>query len=743
MANGIYTQPIPVRDINEDIRYLGEVLARNAERKQKYSQAKIKALNDAKAKSDKLLFDQFEYSVSKLPKDFRESWLKYEKYQKELFVNRVALGDTIGASNVLTETANTFSEMEAYREQYDEPVQFANEVIADISLANEGLPTGYEYPTDFYNADNITNLKNLHQEGGKYGLDWSPSEDFSYTKRDGERTYIKRISELEGFNDPTALIGERLQFAVLSSSQMAGAKYTDPKTVKMMGNTLGSIVYDEYDKAENQDEIEKALAKGRQQYDLHYDAQYADSNHASGGQLRLTAIADAKSLGVDIPEEFIRVIAEGKTPDQYAREMGGEDNIGNYRSVYDSVKSKHKEHVFDLISDQLNIKDVQTRSGYKMTNADKAANAFIENIQFANDNLTDGSEGIQVAWALAWKDDQKFSIANPADATERISNSTKVMFDFAKNGSVKSITLTGGNKTDVKGDIIELNVTPIVLKPADGDIFYDALSKIANKTTLDSDLSLTNTIRKARDMQSFSYTEGWDPMNLSDIVAIRSGSPTPSGTPSGLFPGDNTPAPDSTDDTNDEVDNTTSTTGGQTGGQTDNTTPQPNDVDRRSNEGVGYVGQVNADTGEREGQGTMTYESGAKYVGEYKDGNRHGQGTYTWPSGNEYVGGWDDGVKHGQGAYTWADGDQYVGEYKDGLMHGKGTYTWPSGAKYVGEYKYDEEHGKGTRTYSDGVKYVGGWKDGKYHGQGTMTDSSGVKSTGRWEDGEFKGEEEN
>ena len=202
MANGIYTQPIPVRDINEDIRYLGEVLARNAERKQKYSQAKIKALNDAKAKSDKLLFDQFEYSVSKLPKDFRESWVRFEKNQKELFVNSVALGDTVGASNVLTETANIFSEMEAYREQYDEPVQFAKEVIADIPLANEGLPTGYEYPTDFYNAENITNLSNLHQEGDKYELDWSPSEGWSYKKGDGERAYIKRISELEGLMIP-------------------------------------------------------------------------------------------------------------------------------------------------------------------------------------------------------------------------------------------------------------------------------------------------------------------------------------------------------------------------------------------------------------------------------------------------------------------------------------------------------------------------------------------------------------
>jgi hypothetical protein len=49
----------------------------------------------------------------------------------------------------------------------------------------------------------------------------------------------------------------------------------------------------------------------------------------------------------------------------------------------------------------------------------------------------------------------------------------------------------------------------------------------------------------------------------------------------------------------------------------------------------------------------------------------NGQGSYTWASGHKYVGEWKDGKKHGQGTYTYADGtiekglwenDQYVGE---------------------------------------------------------------------------------
>ena len=34
------------------------------------------------------------------------------------------------------------------------------------------------------------------------------------------------------------------------------------------------------------------------------------------------------------------------------------------------------------------------------------------------------------------------------------------------------------------------------------------------------------------------------------------------------------------------------------------------------------------------GQGTLTWESGSKYIGEFKNGYRHGQGTYTWANGN-------------------------------------------------------------------------------------------------------------
>ena len=94
--------------------------------------------------------------------------------------------------------------------------------------------------------------------------------------------------------------------------------------------------------------------------------------------------------------------------------------------------------------------------------------------------------------------------------------------------------------------------------------------------------------------------------------------------------------------------------------------------------------------------GTINYDSGDKYVGEWKDNKQHGQGTYTF--GNQS---------------QWA-GDKYVGEIKDGNYHGQGTYTFANGNNYVGEWKDNKQHGQGTYTFADGEQQTGYYLKGKY-----------------------------
>ena len=64
----------------------------------------------------------------------------------------------------------------------------------------------------------------------------------------------------------------------------------------------------------------------------------------------------------------------------------------------------------------------------------------------------------------------------------------------------------------------------------------------------------------------------------------------------------------------------------------------------------------------------------------------------------------------GQGTLTYSDGRKYVGELKNGKRNGQGILTYPDGRKYVGEFKNDKWIGQVTLTFPDGEKYVSEFK---------------------------------
>ena len=112
--------------------------------------------------------------------------------------------------------------------------------------------------------------------------------------------------------------------------------------------------------------------------------------------------------------------------------------------------------------------------------------------------------------------------------------------------------------------------------------------------------------------------------------------------------------------------------------------------------------------------GKINYNSGEKYIGEWKDDIKHGQGTNTWANGSKYIGEYKDDIRHGQGTYTWASGNKYIGEYKDTKRYGQGTFTWANGDKYIGEYKDNKRHGQGTYTYVSGREERGYHMNGEH-----------------------------
>jgi hypothetical protein len=101
------------------------------------------------------------------------------------------------------------------------------------------------------------------------------------------------------------------------------------------------------------------------------------------------------------------------------------------------------------------------------------------------------------------------------------------------------------------------------------------------------------------------------------------------------------------------------------------------------------------------GQGTQTFPSGDKYVGEFKDSARHGKGTYTWSSGHTYVGEWKDNKRNGLGTYTSASGDQFVGEFKNNIPYGRNRAKEVAETKITSLKCKDFGYVEGTEKFAD------------------------------------------
>lgn len=185
----------------------------------------------------------------------------------------------------------------------------------------------------------------------------------------------------------------------------------------------------------------------------------------------------------------------------------------------------------------------------------------------------------------------------------------------------------------------------------------------------------------------------------------------------------------------------------------------------RYDNGSWYTGQWSYGSWSGSGTGKYTYKSGNTYEGEYLNGKRHGTGTMQYANGGWYKGQWQEGKWSGSGTgkNIYDNGDVYEGSYLNGKRHGQGTYTWPNGGwitggwsngeqtgyatgkrvydngVYEGEFQSGKRHGQGTYSYANGDKYTGKWSNGVRHGYGTYTNANGKTRTGTWNNGKFVG----
>ena len=130
---------------------------------------------------------------------------------------------------------------------------------------------------------------------------------------------------------------------------------------------------------------------------------------------------------------------------------------------------------------------------------------------------------------------------------------------------------------------------------------------------------------------------------------------------------------------------------------------------------------INVNTGAAKGELLI---GDNKYVGEYINNKPHGNGIMYYAQDDEvnrkyYEGEWVNGIRQGQGTMVWNDGDKFIGYWKDGMRNGTGTYYWDNGAKEVCNYTNDKRNGTATYYWRDGASYskgtyINGKKDGPW-----------------------------
>ena len=176
----------------------------------------------------------------------------------------------------------------------------------------------------------------------------------------------------------------------------------------------------------------------------------------------------------------------------------------------------------------------------------------------------------------------------------------------------------------------------------------------------------------------------------------------------------------------------------------------------------------------KNGRGIFIYPSGAKYIGEFKDGEIHGVGTCYYTDGSKYQGNWENRFPQGKGKKIYPDGSKWEGQWLKGkptdgkgnviaeifvskgnendgtdiqsgclkgdCKNGEGIYAYADGSKYEGQFNGGNIEGKGIWYYPNGDKYIGEFKSNYQHGFGKVVNDDGMLTKGYWKEGEYVGE---
>lgn len=142
--------------------------------------------------------------------------------------------------------------------------------------------------------------------------------------------------------------------------------------------------------------------------------------------------------------------------------------------------------------------------------------------------------------------------------------------------------------------------------------------------------------------------------------------------------------------------------------------------------------------GKPHGQGTITYDNGDRFEGQWKNGVKSGFGTYYFSDGGKYEGNWEDNSYNGYGVRTYINGDKYDGNWINGQRFGFGIYYFNNGNRFEGNWVQNRRHGKGVTYFKNGEKRKDNYHNGKLHGEIQHTYRLKTE-TELWENGQYIG----
>ena len=81
------------------------------------------------------------------------------------------------------------------------------------------------------------------------------------------------------------------------------------------------------------------------------------------------------------------------------------------------------------------------------------------------------------------------------------------------------------------------------------------------------------------------------------------------------------------------------------------------------------------------GKGTLTYKNGDIYLGEFENGEKNGFGLLIFAEDDEdeaqltFRGIFENDQRQGNGTMIWKNGEKYVGNWKNDQRSGQGSYS--------------------------------------------------------------------